>query len=165
MNSIHTVKLLIAVCVVSLCSCQGSEKQVPGTEAGDSVATMRFVTDSNMITAAVDSNHTAQNALDWEGAYKGVVPCADCDGIETVILLKKDMTFNKTVKYLGKKDNLSVTAEGKFKWNGAMNIELEGLKDQPSKYSVMENKIVQLDMEGKKIEGPLADKYVLQKSN
>ncbi|HSH50375.1 MAG TPA: copper resistance protein NlpE N-terminal domain-containing protein, partial [Bacteroidales bacterium] len=27
--------------------------------------------------------HTSEISLDWQGTYKGVLPCADCPGIET----------------------------------------------------------------------------------
>ena len=34
--------------------------------------------------------HNAENSLDIAGVYKGVLPCADCEGIETTIVLKDD---------------------------------------------------------------------------
>lgn len=30
----------------------------------------------------------SRNSLDWEGTYKGILPCADCEGIETMVILK-----------------------------------------------------------------------------
>ena len=32
--------------------------------------------------------HTTMNSLDWDGTYTGILPCADCKGIETNITLK-----------------------------------------------------------------------------
>ncbi|WP_438946633.1 copper resistance protein NlpE N-terminal domain-containing protein, partial [Sediminibacterium sp.] len=29
------------------------------------------------------NSHEAQNSLDWQGSYSGVLPCASCPGIET----------------------------------------------------------------------------------
>ena len=37
-----------------------------------------------------DDQHNSRNSLDWNGVYKGVLPCADCEGIETVITLLND---------------------------------------------------------------------------
>jgi len=34
-------------------------------------------------------------------SYSGIVPCADCDGIETSIGLSSDGTFSKHLLYLG----------------------------------------------------------------
>ena len=38
-----------------------------------------------------------------------------------------------------------------------------GMENAPNQYFVAENKLIQLDMAGKKIEGKLAEKYVLAK--
>jgi uncharacterized lipoprotein NlpE involved in copper resistance len=124
---------------------------------------MKLITDSNEITAAIDSSHTAQNSLDWKGTYKGVTPCADCAGIVTEIMLHEDSTYMMSVKYLGKKDSKEIKSEGKFVWADGSTIELQGIKDAPSKYIVQENKIVQLDMNGKQVEGNLANRYILKK--
>lgn len=50
--------------------------------------------------------HNARNALDWSGAYRGVLPCADCQGIETVVVLASDGTYETLWKYRGKGDEV-----------------------------------------------------------
>ncbi len=105
----------------------------------------------------------ARTSLDWAGTYKGTVPCADCEGIETEIMLHSDNTFMLSAKYLGKKDSKVSNSNGKWNWLDGFKIELEGIENGPSKYFVTEGRIIQLDMDGKKIEGALADKYVLTK--
>ncbi len=37
--------------------------------------------------------HTSQNSLDWAGVYEGVLPCADCPGIQTRLTLSRDETY------------------------------------------------------------------------
>jgi uncharacterized lipoprotein NlpE involved in copper resistance len=106
---------------------------------------------------------TAQNSLDVVGTYKGVVPCADCEGIETSVMLHADNTYMLHTSYLGKSGGKGLDLNGNFKWIDGFTIELEGVTDAPSKYFVSENKLIQLDMQGKKIEGELADKYILTK--
>ena len=116
--------------------------------------------DSSTATA---KQHTSSNSLDWDGIYKGTLPCADCEGIETVITLNKDLTYSLKAKYLGKADN-EYEEKGTFSWNTDGNsIKLIGVKDKPNQYLVGENKIVQLDMNGNKVTGPLAEKHVLVK--
>lgn len=105
---------------------------------------------------------TAKNSLDVIGKYKGVLPCADCEGIETIIELKADSTYSREMKYLGKKDNL-FTATGTWTWASEFVINLGSIKEGPNRYFVAEGKLVQLDMSGKKISGSLADKYELKK--
>lgn len=110
-----------------------------------------------------DAAHGSQNSLDWAGAYYGMLPCADCEGIETVVTINNDNTYLLQTRYVGKDEQVFETS-GTFSWDkkGA-NITLEGIKDAPSKYQVGENKLIQLNMKGKKIKGDLADKYVLTK--
>jgi len=109
----------------------------------------------------VDTTHTSQNSLDWAGTYDGIVPCADCSGIKTTITLKDDDSFTYQAEYLEK--NTSVQDSGKFMWhdNGSI-VHLMG-KDLNTKYQVGENILIQLDTEGKVIEGAIAEKYYLNK--
>ena len=112
---------------------------------------------------AIDT-HNSRNALDWAGTYKGIMPCADCEGIETKVVLNKDLTFVLQTKYLGKGDAKVFEEKGNFVWDKTGGIILlQGIKGRPSQYKVGENKLIQLDMEGKVITGPLAEKQVLLK--
>ena len=72
-----TLLLLLLALPLLLAACQ-----TPSTPATDA-------TDSN---AVVDS-HTAENALDWPGRYAGLLPCADCEGIQTQLTLNADKTY------------------------------------------------------------------------
>jgi heat shock protein HslJ len=110
--------------------------------------------------ATADNSATS---LDWAGIYRGVVPCADCEGIETTITLNADKTYVLATRYMGKKKT-TIEEKGSFSWNDAGTIvTLAGLKDKPSQYQVGENKLTQLDMSGNKIAGDMADKYILSK--
>jgi uncharacterized lipoprotein NlpE involved in copper resistance len=108
-----------------------------------------------------DTVHTAQTSLDYWGTYKGVVPCADCEGIETIITLDTAHQYTLSTRYLGKKENTGTNLKGTWKWADGSTIELEGITSAPAKYFVGENKLIQLDMEGRRIEGALAEKYIL----
>jgi len=111
----------------------------------------------------VPDMHTSLIALDFWGTYKGIVPCADCEGIETTIQLKADETFEVQTVYLGKSDEV-FTYSGHYHWNDdGRSIHLHGIENGPSYYFVGENQLIQLDMEGNRIAGELAEKYLLQK--
>ncbi|MCM5663730.1 copper resistance protein NlpE N-terminal domain-containing protein [Galbibacter mesophilus] len=110
-----------------------------------------------------NDEHTSENSLDWNGKYKGTLPCADCAGIETSLELKKDETYVLTSKYIGKEDD-PIEKTGTFEWNQEGNqVTLEG--DAQQQYFVGENTLTKLDNEGKKVEGDLAEKYVLKKES
>jgi len=108
--------------------------------------------------------HTAKNSLDYKGTYKGATPCADCDSIMVTIKLG-DNDYTKTSEYFkNKKSTLKDEEKGTYTWNNEGTIiNLEGVKDAPGKYIVQENKLQQLDMDGNKITGQWADKYILKK--
>jgi uncharacterized lipoprotein NlpE involved in copper resistance len=110
---------------------------------------------------AADQAHTSRNSLDYLGLYKGMLPCADCPGIETTIQLSEDFSYVLTRKYVGR--NVKPTEEkGTFRWNRTGNaIVLSG--GAPNQYLVGENTLTQLDADGKKIEGAIAPKLVLKK--
>ena len=107
--------------------------------------------------------HTAQNALDYLGVYKGVLPCADCEGIQTTITLNENLTYSIKTQYLGKGAKV-FEQNGMYKWNDKVNMLVLGDSENvPRYYFVGENMLTQLDMSGKKNTGDLADNYQLNK--
>lgn len=106
----------------------------------------------------------SRNSLDWEGVYRGVLPCADCEGITTMISLSKNQTYRLTMTHTGN-EGRNTTYSGKFSWNDQGNIiTLENAGTMPANYLVGENRLIQLDRSGNQITGALAGKYILSKS-
>ena len=102
---------------------------------------------------------TSQNSLDWAGSYEGVLPCASCEGIQTLITLQADNRFVQETVYLGKDEKI-------FKLTGKAVWDEKGQKitlDDGTQYLVGENQLIMLDTEGKRITGDLAANYVLKK--
>lgn len=114
--------------------------------------------DSSIVTV---DEHNAKNSLDYQGNYRGNLPCADCESIETTISLTEDSYIKETV-YKGKSREV-FKETGKFTWNEAGNtITLSG-SAAPNQYFVGEGVLFHLDAEGKRIEGDLASKYQLSR--
>ena len=112
---------------------------------------------------SVPVGDTSKTSLDWNGRYRGVVPCADCEGIETVITLKQDGRYVLETRYLGREASAR-RIDGTFAWNTEGNsITLAGVSDRPAQYLVGENALIQLAMNGERITGELAPKYRLEK--
>lgn len=104
-------------------------------------------------------------SLDWNGTYRGTLPCADCEGIETWITLNLDKTYLLKTKYIGRSETY-LEHKGSFTWNDAgSTIILSDVRENPKQFLVGEGKLFQLDMSGKRITGDLADKYILAKTN
>lgn len=105
--------------------------------------------------------HNSQNSLDWAGTYRGTLPCADCQGIETAITLHPDGRFRSQSRYLGK-DGPLVEDEGRFTWDSAGGtVTLTGTRT--ARFRVGENRLTALAQDGSVITGNLADHYVLAK--
>lgn len=109
------------------------------------------------------SGHVSANSLDWQGRYSGVLPCADCPGIVTLLTLDLDQSYRLSKYYLGKDDKL-FERRGVFIWEENGNvIHLQNSPDGPDRYQVGENILFQLDKQGKRISGDLAEHYILHK--
>lgn len=109
-----------------------------------------------------DAAHSSRNALDWAGTYRGVLPCADCPGIETVLTLTDDDRYVLRTRYLERGDQV-FTTQGRFDWSAAGDaITLSG--ERPLRYKVGENRLTQLALDGTPVTGALADHYVLAKT-
>ncbi len=118
-------------------------------------------TSSTQQTVPADTN----TIKSWQGSYSGVVPCANCEGIETELTLSGDMSYLLTTRYLGRNPSKTDTAKGKFSLQ-ENKLKLDGIKgnERSSLYKVEANQVRQLDMEGKEITGELAKRYVLSKN-
>ena len=98
----------------------------------------------------------------WMGMYRGTLPCADCEGILTKVVLNQDMTYQKTMKYLGKEDTV-FRQSGSFVWNDSKDeVTLQG-ENEANRYQLDGEKLIQLDADGNRIEGELAENYEFEK--
>lgn len=112
----------------------------------------------------VPDMHNSRNALDWAGVYQGVLPCADCPGIETRVSLQQDGGFERTTRYLGRDDRVFVE-RGRFEWDAEGRRVLTRADDGATQwYQVGEGRLFHLDREGQRIGGDLAGRYVMDKN-
>jgi heat shock protein HslJ len=111
-----------------------------------------------------NSSTTGDNSMtsvDWTGTYQGILPCADCEGIKTQLLLNKDLSYVLKTSYIGKGDSVFQT-KGSFKWDeSGSKITLGNTEKQI--YQVGENKLFHLDKNGNRITGNLENNYIMQK--
>src|SRR5690606_28741050 len=97
----------------------------------------------------------SRTSLDWDGYYVGTLPCADCPGIKTELELNADQTFILRETYLDR-DVASRVTTGSFNWNGQGNaIRLNSDGERTINYLVGENTLIQLDVNGNRITGPI----------
>jgi uncharacterized lipoprotein NlpE involved in copper resistance len=119
------------------------------------------------MASPVDSlSESERNAVRQSVSYSGYLPCADCDGVEVIINLFDDQTYERRDLYMGRKStgpgSNEINTSGSWMMMGD-TLHLSGIKDGPDKYIRSDSSLLQLDQEGKRIEGKLADKYILKR--
>lgn len=143
-------------------SCSKKEISSANVASKDSVVTeqpKKGVVDTANVSLPTGDN--SQTSVDWVGTYEATIPCADCSGIKSTLVLDKAGTFTLTEEYLDK--NFQSKDGGKFVWfNNGGSIELQG-KDAKYKYKVGENQLFQLNMDGTPIITSLKDHYIFKK--
>lgn len=142
---------------ISLASCNKKESvTVNQSNNGDSV----LINEVDTTLVHVDPNSNLKN--NWAGTYHGTLPCADCEGIQTVVELKEDNTFKIVQDFLNK--NTKIEETGKFEWsNDGNNLILNLKENSPYHFKLGDNRLFYLDQDGNQITGNLADQYVLMK--
>lgn len=152
---------LYILMILSILSCKDQEEPSNSVENSDNKKS--GISQEEPITS---DGHTSKSSLDWDGAYSGVLPCADCEGIDTYLTLNKDQTYQLKLRYLGnlEKEGEEFISEGKFTWDdNGNNITLEGTEIELRKFKVGENFLMPLDNSGKEIEGVKGNNYMLYK--
>jgi heat shock protein HslJ len=139
----RTILKLILVATFGIFSCSSSKKTTSSKE--------------------IQVGDNSMTSIDWPGTYQGILPCADCEGIKTRLVLNEDLTYSLKTSYLGKEDNIFET-KGTFTWDkSGSKIMLDNLEKQV--YQVGENKLFHLDKSGNRITGDLANNYIMVKEN
>lgn len=148
--------LLLVLAATVMIGCKNGEKK-------ESTSEEMMETVKNDDSAVID-DHNSKNSLDWAGVYEGTVPCADCEGIKTVLELNEDNSYSLSETYLGKPEkNSEVKRTGNLSWNEAESEVTLKNGDDVMQYKVGENQLLMLNTEGKLIDGKMSDLYILKK--
>lgn len=147
-------KMILSVAVLAIGFTSCNKKAEADATTNDTLTQV----DTNQVI----DDHTSQIAVDWPGVYVGALPCADCEGIQTEVTLNSDDTFAIKQTYLGK-EGAPIEDSGKIMWHGGTIVHLKG-KTVDMKLKVGENQLFVLDQDGKVIEGPMKDLYILKKN-
>lgn len=149
-----TIILLAVLCLIS---CNDQEKTAESNSLESSAGKIK----TRLVKA-----HNFQNSLDWSGVYEGVLPCENCEGIETSIRLKKNLDYVLSQNYLGSTEveENSIRETGKIEWNKQGNTISLG-KRKKLYFQVSKNYLLQVFEDESKVMGDSAMKYRLTKIN
>ncbi len=119
-----------------------------------------FTACANKTNVSIQDEHTAETALDYEGTYKGVLPCADCPGIAATLIINKDNTFAYNYTYLNRDDHPHhYTGQYTIKDN-TLTIKVD---DRPIHFFVGESRVIFMGEQQVPNTGELAQYYELKK--
>ena len=113
--------------------------------------------------AASAASTTAQSATQWSGSYHGILPCASCEGIETILVLKEDGSYQLTETYKQRQPFTEETA-GRFTWREPQEVFQLDKAGGERLYQIGNSQIWALDADGKQVEGELASLYILKQT-
>ena len=157
-NSVKKTFLVLMLSSFVLTACSKSENQSSSTASTPEASTPTTTPASESTEVnALPIGDTAETSLDWAGEYKGVFPCADCEGIKMELELKTDKTYELSEKYLGKGKNNEFKSKGTFSFDtkNPSVITLDQAADH-RKFFIGENVAEARDIEtGKAIDSKL----------
>lgn len=115
-----------------------------------------------------DNNHAstvnARSHVAWTGTYQGIFPCADCEGIATMLMINPDMSYALRTRKLGKQ-NIDKKSNGSFIWlPDNSHIRLLG-KDQKQVFRVGNGFLEMTMPDDRPIEKNEKRNFYLEKSN
>lgn len=112
-------------------------------------ATPEFIPDQKQVTFLTN------------GIWLGMLPCADCEGIDYQLNLKNDYTFKQKSVYKGKAEEIFID-EGRWGFVSDSVITISGTDDYKM-FLIQQNHLVMLDQGGNKTESSFEEKYQLHK--
>ena len=158
--------LSCSVLLIGFTSCKpkAPDNQSPEAAQSSAASAQSPAAEAAPVTEFTGDGHNSRISVDWNGIYKGTIPCADCEGIQTELTLMEDGAFERRTTYLGK-DGGTRSEKGNFTWNDAGSVVTLTFEDgETQQYQVGENMLFHLDREGNRITGDLADNYTLMKN-
>ncbi len=149
MKRLLIISLIAAIGLFTVLGCKSPQKQQAGND--------------DPAAAIIPDHHTSRTSLDWQGTYSGMLPCADCEGIRTTLILLDDHTYVLKSFYIGMSGQEDIQ-RGKFTWNDAGSaISLSENGEDAVQLLVGENRLFVLDREGNRITGDMAELYILSR--
>lgn len=98
--------------------------------------------------------------VNFIGEYTGKLPCADCEGIDTRIVLEDNGMYKISQVYLGK--DFKSDASGKYEFDKKKSIIK--LDNMNGFYIVNKDSLEMVNDEGERATGEIASMYILRKT-
>lgn len=157
------MRLRLLPCLLLLLATACDRPTSPAADPMDRYASANGLA-GRSVTPGTSATAVAATAHGLGGIYQGMLPCADCAGIETVLYLYPDSTYLERRTYLDQLkdgDDGQVSA-GRWVQVSATLVRLTRRSaTSPTDYRLRNNGLQQLDLDGQEITGNLASRYFL----
>ncbi len=101
-------------------------------------------------------------ATTWEGLYRGVLPCPDCDGLEIFLSLNNNGSYHLDIQQLD--GSGKVSRKGVFTFNADETRIMLDSNGQGRVFEVLSgNRLRMLGTDGKAVTGANASRFILKK--
>ena len=111
------IMLLVSFSILALTACSKPNTDTQKINQAPEQTATQVSENTTIHSQITPTGDQAEHSLDWAGEYKGVCPCADCEGIETELELKTDKTYELTEEYLGKGTGNEFKVKGTFSFD------------------------------------------------
>ena len=176
----HRAMIVAALAALALCACQAEAPTPAPAAAADTAATGTAAAEpapvatevaTTMAEPGVQPDAAGEDARALAGTWTGLLPCADCPGIDETLVLDADGGFVLTDTYRERPDATFVT-------QGTWALEAEGRqvrldpgnKDDADRLFAIESgsgsgsdALVRLDPAGKRIDSPFDMRLVRER--
>ncbi len=111
----------------------------------------------------LNSSESRQSLQPWYGEYLGVLPCDDCEGVETRLKLMPEGNYELRLNYLGK-SRTELNELGSFLWdNHSQTVILGSDPSTGARFKPELGKLLQTDVVGTPMVSKSSNKYELLK--
>lgn len=155
----QTRSVLPLILLLSACTPQETTTPASTPAAASTIAASQPAAEP----AASAASTAAQPDAQWIGRYYGVLPCASCEGIETILILKEDGSYQLTETYKQRQPFTEETT-GRFTWRKPQEVFQLDKAGGERLYQISNGQIWALDADGKQVEGELANLYILKQT-
>jgi uncharacterized lipoprotein NlpE involved in copper resistance len=108
-----------------------------------------------------DSNSEKRKDNNITGNYHGMIPCADCRGINYILSLNEDSTYILSMEYIGKPEERNLFTSSGYWTIESKNVKLLNKADGNYLFQIKDSTLLMLDMNGNIMKNP--DKFILKK--
>ena len=119
-NKMKILNIFLTILLLNFYAC----KQQKATISSDTSTSNLYKANTNLTQDATI------NSIDWEGTYRGIITCSDCNGISTTLTLNKDSTYVLKEYHQGKPEKPKVFLGAFIFRDNGRSIELNEINQQ-----------------------------------